>query len=1501
MTISKNFANQTFGGLAFSNIVATEADPIGTTQSFVASASTVLATTVPTAFGGDPGLRWSAFEFGATGPGSSASVAIEYDVKTLNGANGISGLRQAFTVDTRFGTGISIQAVESVYDLGANGVYDAGVDQLVGQISINLADTSTSPTDPNPGDFQLIGAYSGLHVTVTVTASVATIANGGSADGEVNISIISQGFRQAALANLARLGDYVFDDLDRDGVQDDGETGVAGVVVNLLDKNGNPTLLSTVTDANGFYLFDNLNAGTYSVEFEAPAAYAFSPQDSGGDDGADSDADVATGRSGPVTLAAGETNLTVDAGIYRDVVVPPASLGDYVFLDADADGVQDSGELGIEGVTVNLLTAGVDGAFGTGDEVVAGTTVTDADGKYGFAGLVPGSYAVQFVAPSGYFASPALKGGDAALDSNPDASGITAPVTLVGGQHDPSIDAGLYRLASLGDVVFNDLNNNGIQDDGEAGVAGVTVSLLNGDGTPTGLVDVTDTNGVYGFADLVPGSYTVQFDAPAGYVISPANQGGDDAKDSDANGAGRTGVVELSSGESDITVDAGLFKPLALGDYVFLDADADGVQDATEMGVAGVSVTLLDGSGKDTGLSQVTNKDGGYLFTGLTTGDYIVQFAPVAGYVFSKAGQGVDSALDSNADAGGTTGVISLGPDNDDLTIDAGIYQLASLGDFVFHDVDQDGVQDATEAGVGGVTVKLLDGAGNETGLTKVTGGDGFYSFTGLTPGDYKVQFVKPDGTLFTSALQGGDGAKDSDADTGNGISGLVTLASGDNNTTIDAGIYTPAPVLGSIGNFVWRDKDADGIQDKDEAGIAGVTVKLLDGKGVEIASQLTNGNGGYLFGGLAAGTYAVSFVKPAGNILSDALQGGDTALDSNPNSAGLTAPIVLAAGENNLTIDAGLYQLACIGDYVFCDTNMNGVQDSGEVGVSGVTVRLLDSTGAYTGVSTVTNGQGGYLFADLKPGTYAVQFVKPSTYTFSASDQGGNDAKDSDANATTGISAFVTVESGEFDNTIDAGLYKQAEAKGSIGNFVWCDLDADGIQDSGEGGFCGVTVKLLNSSGQVIATQTTNSQGGYLFSNLSAGDYKVQFVAPGGKFFSPSGQGSDPAKDSNAGSTGYTATISLDPGENDLTIDAGLYAKACIGDRVWKDTDRDGLQDCDEVGICGVTVKLLDAHGNYTGISTTTNSNGNYKFDNLTPGTYKVQFIAPSGYAFTSAFQGTDKFADSNADSTSGITSAITLRSGDCYVSIDAGMYCAPTFTQGFKGLTAGFWSTHKEAWDDNCANDSKWAHLVNSGVLRAKEILKSSGGVLLGDANGNGYKDYGENTLFVSLAGAQKIISSSTSTTDMRQVLMKQAIAAQLNVYNGDRNASNLVGEAVKWLTGASPFSFSDGSTGDVDTNNDGKADFASISAGTLAGSPLAASKMAWHLEKDVHDSSSVAVFASGEDLKNALMWFNEDQLVTNNTGSLVAWKSGGSFSNITNNTPDAFWTVLESRNLI
>ncbi|HEY2807134.1 MAG TPA: SdrD B-like domain-containing protein [Gemmatimonadales bacterium] len=216
------------------------------------------------------------------------------------------------------------------------------------------------------------------------------------------------------------------------------------------------------------------------------------------------------------------------------------------------------------------------------------------------------------------------------------------------------------------------------------------------------------------------------------------------------------------------------------------------------------------------------------------------------------------------------------------------------------------------------------------------------------------------------------------------------------------------------------------------------------------------------------------------------------------------------------------------IGDFVWSDLNGNGIQDAGEPGIGGQTVTL---TGPVT-ASTTTNGSGQYLFTGLPAGSYTVTVGTPAGFTVTPSVQGTDTTSDSN-----GSPANVTLPAASSSNlTIDFGFVPiPPPPTGVIGDYVWLDLNGDGIQNVDESGIPGITVTL---TGPVNATTTTDAAGGYLFSNLPLGTYQVSVTPPSGFSSSPANQGTDTEEDSNNNPSTVTLTVSAPV---DYSIDFGF------------------------------------------------------------------------------------------------------------------------------------------------------------------------------------------------------------------------------------------------------------------------------------------------------------------------------------------------------------------------
>ena len=612
-----------------------------------------------------------------------------------------------------------------------------------------------------------------------------------------------------------------------------------------------------------------------------------------------------------------------------------------------------------------------------------------------------------------------------------------------------------------------------------------------------------------------------------------------------------------------------------------------------------------------------------------------------------------------------------------------------------FRDHNFNGVQDAPkpgdgpeviENGVSPVTVTAYAPDGSVAG-SAVTVTDGSWSITTDAAGPFRVEFTNFPAKYTSGKRNAGSSVQ---FPSGGQVNfGLLAKVNGLGQ--IEDLVRLPV----EIGDRVWKDLNANGIQDAGEPGIPDVVINLIDAEtGVLAQTTTTSGDGIYSFPDLILfRNYRIEIApgQPAlaGLMLSPqfANSGANSDIrDSNGALDSTTGLVVAAAktrgaGDNDHTFDFGFWEKKMpklsLGDYVFLDNDANGQQTTGDTPVEGATAMLLDGNGnPIAGVATQTTGADGkYLFTNLDPGTYRVKFTRPNGSVLTPTTPNtGDDATDSDAidnkdgSATTGVVTLVDKD----DLTVDSGWVDPGKTY-CLGDFVWDDVNRNGIQDVGEAGINGVTATVFakGTTTPVLGTATTSGNGGYKVCGLKNGEYDVVFSdIPADRVVSPKGAGSDGTKDSDVDPTTKTATGKIADKDN-LDIDLGLNKpvapKAAIGDRVWLDANKDGVQSTDltaEPGIAGARVTLLNAAGGTVG-TTTTNAAGEYLFENLDPGTYRVRFEAPAGqegnFLRTVKDAGTNDAVDSDADVTTGETGNYTLAAGDRNLTVDSGWYPKP------------------------------------------------------------------------------------------------------------------------------------------------------------------------------------------------------------------------------------------------
>gem|GEM_PF-2262121 len=232
-----------------------------------------------------------------------------------------------------------------------------------------------------------------------------------------------------ATAPTYSVGDTVWVDTNKDGIQNEAGTGLPGVTVNLLDSTG-IRLATTTTDSSGKYIFTGLSNGSYQVEVVKPTGYEFTTAKMGTNDNIDSDISLNNGKYVAPVFINNSNITTIDAGLVSTSPAPVYDLGDYVWLDSNNDGQQTEGEPGVPGVQVLLKD---------GNNRTIQTTITDNNGNYGFYELPEGTYTVEFIVP-GYYSTTTTGTNPA---SGTDSNGISTTVNLT--TDNTTVDLGLVK------------------------------------------------------------------------------------------------------------------------------------------------------------------------------------------------------------------------------------------------------------------------------------------------------------------------------------------------------------------------------------------------------------------------------------------------------------------------------------------------------------------------------------------------------------------------------------------------------------------------------------------------------------------------------------------------------------------------------------------------------------------------------------------------------------------------------------------------------------------------------------------------------------------------------------------------------------------------------------------------------------------------------------------------------------------------------------------------
>ena len=873
----------------------------------------------------------------------------------------------------------------------ANGTGSYGFDNLPPCANgWTLTETAPATGGYLPG-LATVGAGGTAHADGTEDNTFANATFGNVISGiTLNATDLAQNYNFGEL-KLGSIAGNVYYDIDQLKTRNGTEPGIGGVTLTLTgtDYRGRPiaavvkTTDDTTDATRGNYLFDTVPPGSYIVAETQPGLYA--------------DGSVQRGSLGGTE---GTNSLSVipvtpeDAGTAYNFGEIAGGLSGTVFDDPDNNGDVTSGDHGIKDVTVTVTGCGLAAPI---------VVKTDADGHY-FAGPLATcstGYTITETQPADYSDGITKKGSFGGTDTTPNVissipvNSATNGITYNFGEHAKiSTDIACALTAPVAHNMQQPFNLAFTIANGSAGAAPagkftqtlpagfvLTAVPTSAQGTCTGTVGGTSVSCDLGFVTIGASfAITVPVKAisyPAGGTIETTGMVTTDGAD--------TGAPNNSCKASLPTVQS------TLAGLVFRDDNNNGTQQTGEEGIVSTTIKLTgkDLYGNAVALSVPSNADGTYSFAGLAPADeagYTVTETQPAGYV---------DGIDTLGDKGGTLGNDVVSAILLAAGVDAKGYNFAEIGKGlsgkVYVDSNNNGVPDATEAGIGGVIITITGTSadGHPVNLTATTAADGTWIVGGLPPtnaGGYTVTESQPslwaDGKDAAGSA-GGTVANDK-------ITAVILTGSG-----VSTG-YNFGERGGMLCGFVYNDGNDNGLKDANEAGIAAVMLTLTgnDANGQPI-TRTTKSN---LLTALATqpGRYCLNDLPVsdgAGFTITETQPPNTDDGKVTPGSLGGTAGTNVitgiaittagAKGDNNNFGEID-HNAATLSGFVFLDNHHDGIHRPGD-GRGGWIVELVRGPLGNAGkviATTTSNPDGSYDFSGLPPGGgYTVIFRNPENH----------------------------------------------------------------------------------------------------------------------------------------------------------------------------------------------------------------------------------------------------------------------------------------------------------------------------------------------------------------------------------------------------------------------------------------------------------------------------------------------------------------------------------------
>lgn len=641
---------------------------------------------------------------------------------------------------------------------------------------------------------------------------------------------------------------------------------------------------------------------------------------------------------------------------------------------------------------------------------------------------------------------------------------------------------------------------------------------------------------------------------------------------------------------------------------VWQDQSADKTYDEGDRGLSG-AVVMLCRAQDSAELDRLTvGKSGEFSFTGLGAGDYYLSVRLPSGYQFIEPADGGSVMIP--ADGGSSTSAILTLADGQHID-NAHVGASKSVGHmkvYVFEDKNANGGRSSSEDLLRGVQTELYYQYQGEwvQVAAYTTDREGCATYWSMTPGTYRLRVILPDPYII-----GPLGEKINawyncipPCDSNDGWSDPFIIPRG-NSINLGIGAVSAGSLVGSI----WYDADMDGQQSAQEGGFAGAVVALdNDAAGVH-RTLTTDKSGQYRFDQLLEGSYTLSVTLPENAMFT--LPGGSSLFTEG--YAFTQAASVTVAKESTTTVSAiGVMDATSLQIQFYHDMNADGTLDADDLPFAGATAQIIDANGN-TLLTVSSDSDGIATFPVLRGGDNFIRCQLPDGQVFTIS---GSENDFVSLSAQSDIALERTLAHGQ-RTLLYAGVTLPAQISGTL----FLDHNVSGVMDSDEHGLADFTVQAINMRGDVVAQTVTDASGCYCFGSLLPQAHAIRFLLQEAYVFvapSETGAAIENKVLLQTAEYGETAAVTLSPGQGIAHMDGGIFRSATVSGRVLLASGLDGVPLSG--GMPDVRISLLDEYGAPISDTTTTftDENGDYYLKGALPGTYYLEYLLPSGAAFT-------------------------------------------------------------------------------------------------------------------------------------------------------------------------------------------------------------------------------------------------------------------------------------------